>query len=449
LLVYNPLSEKGLVVLNQEAAFLFSQINDKRTLEDILRLAKRQDSEVSLADIQRVFNDFLSSEIVYFDKPKSKDKLFAKKPKHLGVWLHITNQCNLRCTYCYVYKTSDKMNPETARKAVERIFQAAKKHGFEKITFKFSGGEALLELEMVLDLVRQARALGEEHSIEVDFVVLTNGVLLTEEVAKTLKERKLRTMVSLDGLGEYHDQTRVFANGRGSFEEVEKGIENLQKFKVPFNVSITITSKNIENIPDLTKYLLKRDIPFAFNFYRENPHVKEELEGDDQKLVECLKKAYKLIANGPPRYSVINGLLDRVAFKRPHLHTCGMGQSYLVVGHDGKLASCQMTLEKPIGSIEDEDLIETMNEGNFIRPKGLTVEGKETCCNCQWKYICCGGCPLLTLEQKGRCDVSSSYCEIYKALIPEALRVEARRLIKYGAKAAKPQPQDVKSQFVL
>ena len=448
-MVYNPLSEKGLAVLNQEAAFLFSQINGKRTLGDILNLAEKEDPKVSFADIQRVLNDFLSSEIIYLDKPIFKTRLFAKKPKHLGVWLHITNQCNLRCTYCYVYKTPDKMNVGTAQKAVEKIFQAAKKHGFEKITFKFSGGEALLELRTVLEVVNQARALGKEYGLEVDFVVLTNGVLLTEEVAKTLKENKLRAMISLDGLGEYHDRTRVFADGRGSFKEVEKGIEYLQKFKVPFNVSITITSKNIENIPELTKYLLGRKIPFAFNFYRENPHVKEELEGDDQKLVECLKKAYKLIAKDPPRYSLLNGLLDRVTFKRPHLYTCGMGKSYLVISHDGKLASCQMTLEKPIGSIEDEDLIETMKEGDFIQPKGLTVEGKTSCKDCQWKYICCGGCPLLTFEQRERYDVSSPYCAVYKALIPEALRVEASRLIKYGAKAAKPQAQDIKSPFVL
>ena len=126
-----------------------------------------------------------------------------------------------------------------------------------------------------------------------------------------------------------------------------------------------------------------------------------------------------------------------------------MGQAYLVINHNGQLASCQMTLEKPIGSIEDKDLITTMRKGNFIRPKRLTVEGKILCKNCQWKYICCGGCPLLTFEQKGRYNVSSPYCLVYKTLIPEVLRIEAKRLIKYGSGATKPQKQDIKSPFVL
>lgn len=448
-MVYTPLSEKGLVVLNKEASFLFSQIDNKKSLVDILELAKKEDPKVTLTDIRRTFKDFLTSEIIYFDSPKSKAKIFSKKPRHLGVWLHITNQCNLRCTYCYLWKTLDKMSEKTAKQAVTKIIKHAKQHGFEKITFKFSGGEPLLELPMVLELVSLARKLSKKAGIEASFVVLTNGVLLNQETANVLKKKEIRAAVSLDGLEKYHDAQRVFPSGEGSFEFVEKGIKNLQKAKVPFNVSVTITSKNVENIPELTKYLLKNKVPFAFNFYRENPYVKEKLEGNDKKLVKYLKKAYKIIYKNPPRYSLVNGLLDRVFFTRPHLYTCGMGNSYIVVRQDGKMVSCQMTMEKPIGSIEDRDLIETMRDSNFVRPKGLTVEGKTPCKTCQWKYICCGGCPLLTFEQKNKHNISSPYCAVYKALIPEALKIEAKRLIKYGSQASKPQEQDVKSPFVL
>lgn len=448
-LVYSPLSAKGLVVLNREASFLFSQIDNQKTLADILALAKKEDSKVTFADIARVFKNFSASEIVYFEKPKSETKLFSEKTKHLGVWLHMTNQCNLRCSYCYVSKASDKMSDETAKKSVEQIIKSAEKHGLAKITFKFSGGECLLELPKVLDLASLARKLAGKARIETDFIVLTNGVLLSQKTARVLKKENIRASVSLDGLGKYHDAQRIFPGGKGSFKHVEKGIKNLQKAKVPFNVSVTITSENVENIPELTRYLLDRNIPFAFNFYRENPYVKERLEGNDQKLVGCLKKAYQIIGNDPPRYCLVNGLLDRVVFKKPHLHTCGMGNNYLVIRQDGRLVSCQMTLKKPIGSVDDEDLIETMKRGSFVRPKGLTVEGKRPCQNCRWKYICGGGCPLLTFKQKGRYDVSSPYCAVYRALIPEALRVEAKRLIKYGSRAAEDQEQDVRSPFVL
>ena len=430
LLVYNPLSEKGISILNKEAAFLFKLIDNKKTINDIFLLAKKKDPKLTISTIIKIFKNFLSSEIIYFGRPKDKENLF-KKPVHLGIWLHITNQCNLRCKYCYVWKTKEKMSQETGEKAVKKIINNAKKHGFKKLTFKFSGGEALLEFPLVLHLVNLGKRLAKKEKIEVDFVVLTNGVLITEEIAKKLKKEKIRVAVSLDGLGKYNDVQRVFSNGEGSFKYVEKGIKNLKKVGVLFNVSVTITSKNVENIPDLTKYLLDRQIPFSFNFYRENPYVSERLGGDDKKLVFYLKKAYKIIYDKPPPYQIINGLLDRVYFGRPHLYPCGMGNSYIVVDHNGKIASCQMILGRPIGSIEDDDLIEIMIKCNFVRPKNLTVDGKTPCKKCQWRYLCGGGCPLLTFTQKGRYTLNSPYCAVYKALIPEVLRIEAKRLIKY------------------
>ena len=429
--LYNPISEKGLVVLNKEAFYLYSLVNGERSLDDILILAKKEDKNTSFFDLKKVFNNFISSEIIYFDKPKSNLFLLNKKPTTLNVWFHITNQCNLRCTYCYVSKTPNKMSNEIAKKAIEKIFYSAKKHGFNKIVFKFAGGEPLLEFNKILDVVYEAKKLGSKNNIDLDFVIISNGILLTDQTCQIIKKNGLRVAVSFDGLGKYHDQTRVFANGSGTFKYVEKGINNILKYKIPFNVSITITSKNIENIPVLTDYLLKKKITFAYNFYRENPNVKEKLDGNDKKLVRYLKKAYSIISKSLPRDRIINGLLDRVTFTKPHLFACGMGQNYLVIRHDGKLLSCQMTQNKVIGSIEDPDLIETMIKGNFITPKGLTVENKIPCKNCQWKYICCGGCPLLTKNQKGRYDVSSSDCFIYKELIPEVLKIEARRLIKY------------------
>ncbi len=430
-LVYNPLTKKGLTVLNKEASFLFSLIDGKRSLNNILTLVKEKDKTATFDNIKSIIDDFISSETIYFNKPKSRSFLFTTKPTHLGVWFHITNQCNLRCTYCYVSKTPEKMSSEIAKKAVDKIIYSANKHGFKNITFKFAGGEPLLEFKQVLDTVNYAKNLALRNKIDIDFVIITNGVLLTDKICETLKENKLRLAISLDGLGKYHDQTRIFINGLGTFEYVEKGINNILKYKIPFNVSITVTSKNIDNIPVLTKWLLKKNVPFNYNFYRENPSVHEELESNDKKLIAQLKKSYQIIGKNPPKHSIINELLDRVNFTKPHLYTCGMGQNYIVVRHDGKLISCQMTQNKVIGSIEDEDLIETMLKGNFIKPKELTVEGKTPCKTCQWRYICCGGCPLLTNDQKGKYDTNSPYCNVYKALIPEVLKIEAKRLIKY------------------
>jgi uncharacterized protein len=56
---------------------------------------------------------------------------------------------------------------------------------------------------------------------------------------------------------------------------------------------------------------------------------------------------------------------------------------------------------------------------------------KEGCKTCEWKNWCAGGCPLATHRATGRYDVKSPNCNIYKALFPEALRLEGLRLLKY------------------
>ncbi len=433
LLVYNPISEKKIVVLNSQSAWVFQLIDNKKTVEEVFDLVLKEDNTASLNDLIQLLSNLVASGVIFFDKPEYAINLSDKLHKHLGVWFHITNQCNLRCTYCYVWKNQEKMSKEVAILALSKLITDAQKNGFETITIKFSGGECLLEFPLIVYLVNLGKKLAKKAGLRIRFSVLTNGVLLTEEIATKLKKLSVKVMVSLDGLGCFHDSQRVFPSGLGSFAFVMRGIRFLQKVGVPFNVSVTITSNNVANIPDLTKYMVENKIPFAFNFYRENPFVTDVLEKNDEKLIENLKLAYQYIYDNPPKQSVINGLLDRVDFRKPHTQTCGVGHSYLVIKHDGSIVSCQMLLEHPIGSIYDQDIIQTMKNGCFIVPRNLTVLDKKPCAECQWKYICCGGCPLLSHEQKGKFDTNSPYCSVYQALIPLALRIEAKRLINYSS----------------
>lgn len=100
---------------------MFSLVDGKKTLAEILTLAQKKDKTTSLEDIKSLFKNFVFAEIVYLGEPKSKTPLLKKKPTHLSVWFHITNQYNLRCTYCYVSKTSDKMSDETVCKAIKKF----------------------------------------------------------------------------------------------------------------------------------------------------------------------------------------------------------------------------------------------------------------------------------------------------------------------------------------
>jgi uncharacterized protein len=62
----------------------------------------------------------------------------------------------------------------------------------------------------------------------------------------------------------------------------------------------------------------------------------------------------------------------------------------------------------------------------------LLVEEKEGCRDCTWRYWCSGGCSVATFRATGRYDVKSPNCNIYKAIYPDALRLEGLRLLRYA-----------------
>lgn len=430
LLVFHPYSPKGVVVLNREAAFIFNLINGQRSKQETFKLCQQEDPHFTKSKFGTIFRQFESDYLIYTNTPGLKAPV-DRPPKTLGVWFHLTNQCNLRCTYCYVDKSAAKMDPQNAQKWLTKILVNAKLHDLDAVKIKFSGGEALLEEETLFKLISFLKTEGKRLDIKTSAVVLSNGVLISPKIARKLKQAQVAVMISLDGPARYHDQTRVFPGGGGTYRFVKQGIKNLQQAKVPFNVSITVTAKNVSGLPQLTKYVLTEKIPFTFNFFRENCFAGSELTSDDQKMVRYLKQAYHEVYLHPPKYPVIGALLDRVTFGQPHLFTCGVGRNYLIIDHLGNLSSCQMTLKESIGHIDDADPINVMQNRSFI-PKGLTVDQKTPCQTCDWRYVCCGGCPLATFKNVGRYDTNNPYCAVYQALIPELLKLEAKRLLTYN-----------------
>jgi uncharacterized protein len=90
-----------------------------------------------------------------------------------------------------------------------------------------------------------------------------------------------------------------------------------------------------------------------------------------------------------------------------------------------------MEIEKPVTNIYENDPLAFIR-ADSIHVQNPSVEGKKGCRDCEWRYWCTGGCPLLTYKTSGRYDVKSPYCRVYKAIYPELLRLEGLRLLKYA-----------------
>lgn len=419
---YNPQGPVSLVVLNPSATRMLDSFAKPQTLH-----------ETDGID-QSAIQTLIYTGLLHPAADTNPNPQPAAESRVLTAWLHLTDSCNLRCDYCYLPHHPVFMSFETAKQTVDKLLETAHKYGYPKLKLKYAGGEPLLKFDLLQSLHAYARDAASRHQIQLEEVVLTNGTLLTKEKAAIIKSLGLRLMISLDGVGAPHDAHRKFANGAPTFDRVEKAINESLLARLDPLISITISGRNLAALPETVTYLLNKNLRFAFNFYRENDCSQNtrDLGFTDNDAILYLSQALKVVAAKFPARSLLGSLADRASFVAPHQHTCGAGIDYLVVHPSGRVAKCQMDMSNAITDIHYEDPLAVLRHDK----KGLQnlpVHQKNECANCQWQNYCGGGCPLVTFHATGRYDARSPYCEIYKYLYPNLLRLEAQRLIFYAS----------------
>jgi len=325
-----------------------------------------------------------------------------EQPQVLSAWLHVTNACNLRCNYCYIHKTSEHMSDGIARRAVDAIFRSAIRHQYKRIQLKYAGGEASLQLNNVFAIHDYARQQAQKHAIALYDRVISNGVALTQQMIDHLKERHIGVTISLDGIGAFHDVQRTFANGLGSFKYVDRTITRLLTSKLVPSINVTVSQRNLTGLTNLVEYLLDRNLQFTFSYYRENDCSADlhDLQYTEERMIATMRAVFGLIEQRLPRRHLIDSLLDKASLNVPHQHTCAVGRSYLVIDQHGGIAKCHADIEHTVTTIDADDPLQAIRDDRS-GVQGISVEEKEGCRACQWRYWCTGGCPLLTHRLTG------------------------------------------------
>lgn len=162
----------------------------------------------------------------------------------------IGSACNLRCSYCYYLdkeslspkNSSNRMSDATLELFIEQYIHA---QPGEQVMFTWHGGEPLLlGIEYYRKAIRLQKVYGRNRQIE--NVLQTNGVLLTEEWCAFFKENNFLIGISVDGPEHCHNQYRRTIQDNGSFQQVMKGIKLLQKSQIEFNVLSVVNDYNVQ-----------------------------------------------------------------------------------------------------------------------------------------------------------------------------------------------------------
>lgn len=426
-LACNPIGTGTVTVLDAPALSLLERFRSPTLLSSLL--AQRQ--HLSARHIEEATALFYDTGLIN-DSAQPPRAFQETPPRTLQAWLHVTNACNLNCHYCYVSKSKEQMSEDVSQRAVQAIFRSARKQNFAGVRVKYAGGEASLSWHNILALHRYATRLAGESGMEFSAYMISNGVMLPQRLIEQFKEHQIGITISLDGIDEYHDSQRSFASGLGSFKYVDRTINKLLASDFTPHINVTVSRRNLAGLPALIEYILVRDLPFTLSYYRENAcsmHL-HDLQYADEQMIGAMRAAFGVIEDHLPQRRLLGGLIDKADMRASHSHPCSAGRNYLVIDQHGGISKCHTEMQRPVSSIDADDPLAAIqsDRSDFVN---LPVDQKEGCRTCTWRYWCTGGCPLVTYRTTGRNNIRSPNCQIYQALFPDALRLEALRLLKY------------------
>jgi len=179
---------------------------------------------------------------------------------------NLTYRCNLACEHCYLdaggtplvdtenFADRSELGTEECFRVIDEIATFAP----ECVTI-LTGGEPLLRRD-IIEIVRRAA----ERELWV--VVGTNGVRITENVARRLAEAGARGLsLSLDALDpDRHDR---FRKVRGAWQNTVEGAEILNRTGLPFIVQTTAGSHNIGELDAIADFAHDRLAAKVWNLY--------------------------------------------------------------------------------------------------------------------------------------------------------------------------------------
>ena len=369
---------------------------------------------------------------------KEEIKTFPLKSHEVkALCLHICHDCNLRCRYCFAdegayHSAREFMSEETAKKAIDFLIENSGKR--KVLEVDFFGGEPLMCLQTIKNVVVYAREKGDKAGKKFLFTTTTNALLLDDDAIDFFNREMENVVLSLDGRKEVHDAIRKTVNGKGSFDYV---IDHVKKFvrsrgDKSYYVRGTFTAKNLDFSEDVI-FLAEN----GFDSISMEPVVTEidDLAIKKEHLPQVLNEYERLCDRYLGKYEKGEGFnffhfnidLEGGVCLQKKVSACGAGNEYFSVVPNGDIYPChQFAGDKDflMGNVYDGKLNEVIR--NKFASSCLFT--REDCGDCFAKFICSGGCAANNYHFEG--DINKPYkvtCEMMKKRIECGMHVLARK----------------------
>lgn len=305
---------------------------------------------------------------------------------------HLSENCNLKCLHCY----QENHKPiQLSYEQLEKIYKQYK-NLLKKLKMKghinITGGEPLCNpyLFKILDLIKKDEEL-------ISFSILTNGTLITKNIAKKIKSyNPYYVQVSLEG----GQKTNDYIRGKGTYKKIAKGIKNLKKYNIFTSISFTATTLNYKEFPKVVSYAKKykvdnvwsdRYIPLGDS---EDKNLALNVSQTQEYLSIMAKERLKLKRKQYNKTTI--SMYRALQFQKTNdfAYGCTAGDTLLTVMENGDLVPCRR-MPIVVGNLLKDDMYKLYKTNSILKElRKNTIP--DDCNDCEHAQMCHGGLKCLT-----------------------------------------------------
>lgn len=321
--------------------------------------------------------------------------------------IHLTHNCNLKCIHCFQESsvTSDKNESLTAAQWSKVFDQFESMHMQSVIV---SGGEPMMHPEFT-EIIRYVA------SKKISVMVLTNAMLITDDMTPHLKSANISLSVSVDG---HNASIHEILRGKGTFCRLDKNLSLLVREEIKVGLSFSIHSGNYRYLEEFIKYARDKGIQsIVLGVVEPSGRAdvndwlilkNKEMRQTHLFFNEIIEKYSDMKIDMPDMTMPVGNIEDKMIY-------CAAGTRRMAIRTDGMLFPCISAFnynELAIGDLKKNTIFELWNRGKWDLYRGnISISEIESCCECQYRHQCnYRNCRLKTYGDKKSLYEKPKYC---------------------------------------
>lgn len=373
-------------------------------------------------------------------EPMTEERVKQSMFQTPRIVFEVTDSCNLQCKYCVfgeLYKgfesrNHQNINIEDAKKLLKLIFD----YGNSKLFVSFYGGEPLLNMAFIKQIVEYINELNVREKTEIAYSMTTNATLVHKYI-DFFVANKFFLVFSLDGNEENHSY-RIFKNKKNSFAKIIQNIDMIQRDYPEYftsHISFNTVLHDRNSVKDIYEFIYTRyhKIPginqLAFDdvkpgkwdivkrMYNSRKNSEEEYQKDKSNLLPVIQSGVSIELGGfLDDYSINFYVSNMIALLRDEekyypTSTCIPFSKEIYLTNRSKILFCETIDYKYSTGSMDKNV--NINIPGIVQLYNYYYEHLKKVCQCCYAYRYCGKC-MFGFTNLDKVDTEGFVCDRFQ-----------------------------------